>query len=121
MIGIRMLAAATAYCVVLLEVYSGAIQGPIWWVAPGALVIALLSALSIFGLGNTTEQNNGSAVAGFFQWTLIIGTAIAMSYFANYFGREMLPEILAEAAIAPQTQIQLPMSVPETGSSTSPE
>ena len=114
MIGIRMLAAATAYCVILLEVYSGAIQGPIWWVAPGALVIALLSALSIFGLSNTGESGGGSPIAGFFQWTLIIGTAIAMSYFANYFGREVLPDILAENAAAQQPQsLELPLSVEE--------
>ncbi len=98
MIGIRMLAAATAYCVVLLEVYSGAIGGPVWWVAPGALVIALLSALSIFGLGGAPQPGTDSPVAGFFQWVLIIGTAVAMSYFANYFGREMLPDIVAERA-----------------------
>lgn len=114
MIGIRMLAAATAYCVILLEVYSGAIQGPIWWVAPGALVIALLSALSVFGLSNSSEPGGSSTVAGFFQWTLIIGTAIAMSYFANYFGREMLPEILAENAATPPAQaLELPLSVEE--------
>ena len=114
MIGIRMLAAATAYCVILLEVYSGAIQGPIWWVAPGALVIALLSALSIFGLGNGAQTASTSPIAGFFQWTLIIGTAVAMSYFANYFGREMLPEILAESAASAPQQLELPLSVPDT-------
>jgi len=105
MIGIRILAAATAYCVILLEVYSGAINGPLWWVLPGALVIALLFALSIYGLNSDTSSNEGGLGAAAIQWTLIIATALAMSFFANYFGRDLLPDLVAEAEItAPNTE-----------------
>lgn len=96
MFGVRILTAMTAYAVVLLEVYSGAINGPEWWVLPGALVLTLLSAVSLAvpgGAGGSNEQQGVVAVA--FQWILIVATAVATSYFANYFGREIVPDLIA--------------------------
>ena len=113
MIGIRILAAITAYCVILLEIYSGAIQGPWWWIAPGALVIALLFALSIFGLAQNDNGGGGSVIGGLIQWVLILGTATAMSGFANYFGRDLLPNLVDQAVLPAPAQIELPLSVPE--------
>lgn len=96
MFGIRILGVATAYSVVLLEIYSGAISGPQWWIYPGALVIALLLAISVFGVNpQKTESARQSITAVFFQWVVILGAAFAMSYFSNYFGREILPGLNA--------------------------
>lgn len=92
MFGVRVLGVATAYSIVLLEVYSGAIKGPLWWVLPGGLVIALLMALSLFGFKSANpEGQSGGAVAVVVEWALVLGAAFAMSWFANYFGRELLP------------------------------
>lgn len=96
MFGIRILGVATAYSVVLLEIYSGAIDGPQWWIYPGALVIALLLAISVFGVNpQKTEEARQSITGVVFQWAVILGAAFAMSYFANYFGREILPDLNA--------------------------
>ena len=100
MFGIRILGVATAYSVVLLEIYSGAINGPQWWVYPGALVIALLLAISVFGVNPQAGQQAGETprlplAAAAVQWVIILGAACAMSFFANYFGREILPKLPA--------------------------
>lgn len=94
MFGIRILGVATAYSVVLLEIYSGAINGPQWWVYPGALVIALLLAISVFGVNPQTGEGPRQSLTGAaIQWVIILGAAFAMSFFANYFGREILPRL----------------------------
>ena len=96
MFGVRILSALTAYAVVLLEVYSGAIKGPIWWVLPGALVLALLTAVSLVDPAN---RDLAPAAKGFFanlvQWIVIIGMALAVAWFSNYFGRELVPGLVA--------------------------
>lgn len=95
MFGVRILSALTAYAVVLLEVYSGAIKGPLWWVLPGALVLALLTAVSLIDPAN---RDLAPKPSGFFstlvQWLVIIGMALAVAWFSNYFGREMVPELV---------------------------
>ena len=96
MFGVRILSVITAYTVILLEVYSGALGGPFWWVYPGALIIALLFGIAVYGA--SAEKNENSAATTLFQWIMMLGSAVAMSYFANYFGRELLPDIYAAAA-----------------------
>ena len=96
MFGIRILGLATGYCVVMLEIYSGAIKGPQWWVLPGALVIALLLAMSMFGFpAQGSEAPRPSFAASAVQWVVILGAAFAMALFANYFGREIMPKLIA--------------------------
>lgn len=99
MFGVRILSMATAYCVILLEIYSGAIDGPTWWILPGALVIALLFAMSMYGFASDREaQASQGFVASAVQWILIIVVALVMVAFANYFGRTLLPDIYAAQA-----------------------
>ena len=102
MFGIRILSVMVAYTVVLLEIYAGAANGPTWWIYPGALVIALLLAMSIFAFSPVADKNveKPSLGALAFQWVLVIGASYAMAWFANYMGRALLPEILAGAAPA---------------------
>ena len=96
MFGIRILAVATAYSVVLLEIYSGAIKGPQWWVYPGALVIALLLAISMFGVNPQKPDAPRQSITGVaVQWIVVLAAAFAMSFFSNYFGREILPGLVA--------------------------
>lgn len=95
MFGVRILSALTAYAVVLLEVYSGLIKGPLWWVLPGALVLALLTAVSLVDPANRDLAPKSSGFFGtLVQWVVIIGMALAVAWFSNYFGREMAPELL---------------------------
>ena len=95
MFGVRILSALTAYAVVLLEVYSGVIKGPDWWVLPGALVLALLTAVSLVDPAN---RDLAPPAKGFLpvlvQWVVIIGMALAVSWFSNYFGRELIPDLV---------------------------
>ena len=99
MYGIRILGAATAFTVVLLEVYSGVIQGPTWWALPGGLVLALLIALSLNAQPQGTQGPGGfGAIA---QLILILALAFGMSYFSNYFGREFVPDLLSQRGWTP--------------------
>ncbi|HXI87430.1 MAG TPA: hypothetical protein VNH64_08225 [Parvularculaceae bacterium] len=94
MFGVRILLVLTAYSVVLLEVYSGAINGPQWWILPGALVIALVCALAFFGLpspGSPPPPKPASATI--FQWLIVVIVGLAFAWFANYFGRDLLPAL----------------------------
>ncbi len=97
MITVRLLAAVTAYVVVLLEVYSGVIRGPWWWGLPGGLVISLLIATSIFGdqlgRGPGADAGNRPTVA-FGQWLLILAVAFGVSFFSYAFGRFIIPDIM---------------------------
>ncbi|GEM_PF-5275099 len=92
MFGVRILSAATAYSVVLLEVYSGVIKGPTWWVWPGALVLSLLTAVSLVDSGDVKKSQGILATTA--QWVMMLGTAAATSWFANYFGREIVPSLI---------------------------
>ena len=69
MFGIRMLGLATGYCVVRLEIYSGANPQAPDAPRPPITVVAI-------------------------QWVVILGAAFAMSFFSNYFGREILPGLI---------------------------
>ena len=96
MFGVRILGLATGYCVVLLEIYSGAIKGPQWWIYPGALVIALLLAISLFGVNpQNPDAPRPPITVVAIQWVVILAAAFAMSFFSNYFGREILPGLIA--------------------------
>lgn len=96
MFGIRILSVLTAYTIVLLEIYSGAVNGPVWWIYPGALVIALLLALSTFAFSPAADKDAAKPSLGatLVQWVLILGSAYAMAWFANYMGRTLLPQVL---------------------------
>ncbi len=96
MITLRLLAAVTAYVVVLLEVYSGVIRGPWWWGLPGGLVISLLMGISIFGdqLGRSPVEVGQRTHVGFGQWVLILGVAFGVSFFSYVFGRFIIPDIM---------------------------
>ncbi len=99
MIFIRILIAVTVYSVILLEIYSGAILGPRWWIIPGGLVISVIMGIAIFGdlvYGKATE-GGAQRRAGIGAWALILILSFAMSAFSNYFGRLILPEVLETA------------------------
>lgn len=102
MFGIRILSALTAYSVLLLEVYSGALQGPLWWVAPGVLVISLLMALSSYTMAPQQSRDNGEPSLNLSpaKWAMIVVSATAMVGFANYMGRAILPDIIMRSAAA---------------------
>ncbi len=95
MFGVRILSALTAFAVVLLEVYSGVIKWPYWWVLPGALVLALLTAVSLIDPVNRDVTPQPKGFFGVFaQWAVIIGMALSVAWFSNYFGRELIPELI---------------------------
>ncbi len=94
MFGVRILTGATAYAVILLEVYSGVINGPLWWVLPGALVLSLLAAVSLIDMASGAAKPAQGVVAAAVQWIMILATSLAAAYVANYFGREMIPDLL---------------------------
>ena len=88
--GIRVLTAAVAYSVIILEIYSGVINGPWWWVIPGGLVIALLFAITMM------PQAGGEPKGGAGQWIVILILSFAMSAGAWYFGNTIIPDLIAE-------------------------
>jgi len=93
---LQLLSGAVAYTIILLEVYSGAIQGPTWWILPGGLVLSLLVGLQMILQGaphgaNAQNQPNLNPVLEVLRWVLILTIAFGASFAANYFGREMIP------------------------------
>lgn len=92
---IKLLSGAVAYTVIMLEVYSGAIQGPQWWVLPGALVLALLIAIQLHfevPVGAEVQRApNLNPLLNIARWLMTLILAVAASYLANHFGREMIP------------------------------
>ncbi len=94
---LRLLMVATIYSVIILEVYSGVIHGPYWWIVPGALVISLVGALVVFGdqvAPLSGENGHAGAEPTIGRWIVVVATATLMAGFAYYFGREMIPEIM---------------------------
>lgn len=94
MIAVRLLIAITVYSVILLEVYSGAIAGPQWWIIPGGLVISVVVAMGIFGeqiVGGTPQAPKSPFMAALWTWAVVLSVSFGMSAFSNYFGRELLP------------------------------
>ncbi|MEO1013754.1 MAG: hypothetical protein AAFX08_01060 [Pseudomonadota bacterium] len=99
---LRLLMVATIYSVIILEVYSGVIRGPVWWIVPGVLVISLVGALVVFGdqvAPLSGENGHAGAEPTIGRWIVVVVAATAMSGFAYYFGREMIPGIMPDAAI----------------------
>ena len=95
---IRLLMVGTIYSVILLEVYSGVIGGPWWWIAPGVIVIALVGGLFVFGeqVAPVLGEDGGGGVSAppsVGRWFVVFLFAGLMAGFANYFGREMLLEM----------------------------
>lgn len=86
---VRLLSGAVAYTIILLEVYSGAIQGPLWWVLPGGLVLSLLIAIQLQAESGPDDRVN--PLVSVAQWVGTLGLAFGASYVANYFGRDMIP------------------------------
>lgn len=103
MIAIRLLIAVTVYSVILLEVYSGAIVGPWWWVVPGGLVISVVVAMGIFGDRVMSAASETRAAPPFLatlaNWALMLAVSFAMSAFAYSFGRYLLPGEVAKSEI----------------------
>lgn len=93
---IQLLSAATAFTIILLEIYSGVIQGPMWWIWPGGLVMSLLIALAQYvpELMGGTKPGPQSVFTQGMQLIMILALAFGASYFANYFGREFIPDLL---------------------------
>jgi hypothetical protein len=103
---IQLLSAATAFSIILLEVYSGVIQGPLWWVWPGGLVLALLIALSQYApelIGAAKPPQAPRAVSQIIQLIFILAVAFGASYFSNYFGRSFIPDLLTARGWAAPT------------------
>lgn len=102
---IQLLSAATAFSIILLEVYSGVIQGPLWWVWPGGLVLALLIALLRYApelIGAVKQPQPPGVISQVLQLVLILALAFGASYFSNYFGRTFIPDLLtARGWVAP--------------------
>ncbi|SNT72254.1 hypothetical protein SAMN06297382_1292 [Amphiplicatus metriothermophilus] len=99
MYAIRILGAATAFCTVLLEVYSGVIDGPLWWVLPGGLVLALLISLSLYmeiAANGAAGRPTPGFVSSAIQFIVILAIAFGMSWFSNHFGREIIPQLLEQ-------------------------
>lgn len=88
---VKLLSGAVAYTVILLEVYSGAIQGPLWWVLPGGLVLSLLIAIQLQFENPAIADNRPNPLLNIAQWVGTVGLAVGASYVANYFGRDMIP------------------------------
>ncbi|MBY0423070.1 MAG: hypothetical protein K2Q06_12260 [Parvularculaceae bacterium] len=94
MIAIRLLIAVTVYTVILLEVYSGAIVGPWWWIIPGGLVISVVTAMGIFGdqlLNAAKRETKTPFVSTLWTWILVLSVSFGMAAFSYYFGRDILP------------------------------
>ncbi|MEL6113539.1 MAG: hypothetical protein AAFR20_12115 [Pseudomonadota bacterium] len=88
---VRLLSGAVAYTIILLEVYSGAIQGPLWWVLPGGLVLSLLIAIQLQYDAGAGADDRSNPLINVAQWVGTLALAFGASYVANYFGREMIP------------------------------
>ncbi|MBI1393518.1 MAG: hypothetical protein GC152_12320 [Alphaproteobacteria bacterium] len=91
---LRLLMVATIYSVIILEVYSGVIRGPLWWIIPGVLVISLVGALVVFGDQVAPIAGGAGAPPSLGRWILIVIAAVMMAGFAYYFGREVIPDLL---------------------------
>jgi hypothetical protein len=103
---IQLLSAATAFTIILLEIYSGVIQGPMWWIWPGGLVLALLIALAQYVpelIGGVKPAQTSVFNQGI-QLIMILALAFGASYFANYFGREFIPDLLKARGWVPPAQ-----------------
>lgn len=98
MLFVRYLSWATAYAVIVLELYSGALQGPIWWALPGGLVLCLLLALAhyagplISGATQNETQSEPRKPGGtdFGIWILILVFGFGMSFTTNILGRTLI-------------------------------
>lgn len=102
---IQFLSAATAFTIILLEIYSGVIQGPMWWIWPGGLVMSLLIALAQFlpeMLGGPKPVQSTVFGQGL-QLIMILVIAFGASYFANHFGREVIPDLMKAQGWIPPT------------------
>lgn len=112
MAAVRLLIAITVYTVILLEVYSGAIFGPWWWIIPGGLVISVVMAMGIFGeqiLARTQPQAKTPFIVALWTWVLVLSVSFSMSAFSYHFGRNILPEEMEKsekmrAALTPEEQ-----------------
>lgn len=94
MTAVRLLIAITVYTVILLEVYSGAIVGPWWWIVPGGLVISVVIAMGIFGdqiLSGAQAQKKTPFIVALWTWVLVLSVSFSMSAFSYHFGRNILP------------------------------
>lgn len=92
--------AATAFSVILLEVYSGVLPGPWWWVIPGGLVLSVVLSVAMLGeriLAKPAEGGSQGVSPGL--WAAIIFFSFGMSFLSNYFGRVVIMDI-AEKRVA---------------------
>lgn len=95
MTAVRLLIAITVYTVILLEVYSGAIVGPWWWIVPGGLVISVVIAMGIFGeqiLVRSQTPSKTPFIVALWTWVLVLSVSFSMSAFSYHFGRSVLPD-----------------------------
>lgn len=95
MTAVRLLIAITVYTVILLEVYSGAIVGPWWWIVPGGLVISVVISMGIFGdqiLSGGQTQKKTPFIVALWTWVLVLSVSFSMSAFSYHFGRYILPD-----------------------------
>ena len=109
MTALRLLMVATIFSVIILEVYSGVIRGPIWWIVPGVLVISLVGALVVFGdqvapISGESRQAGSPPSVG--RWIIVFVTSLLMSGSAYYFGREVIPDLLKNPSMEEVQRLQ---------------